>query len=241
MDAHTEQKTIRMIARHDQCLRRAARMLAANARGDKLPPDAEFHPDELQSLDSNTADLAVELLGAAPDEADWLPPVRFAYRHGYMTKPGPMTWLESFEKGLRLSKRYFESFLSLSQKEVHVGDKITVGAAHVVMGSHASAGDIETHGDVTRTEGPDLSDLVAVADQLAILRKALLQHNSVGEIERDIDVGVLASAEKEARAGNRNKMLAALKLASTWVLDVATKIGVELAASVIKSASGLSP
>ena len=125
MDAQQEQKVVRVLTRHDQCLRRVTRMLAAEARGDSLPTDAEFHEHELKSLDANAADLAVELLGSIPSESDWMPPVRFAYQYGYM-KTGPMTWLKSFEQGLRLSKRYFESFLALSQREVHVGDKINV-------------------------------------------------------------------------------------------------------------------
>lgn len=238
MDAEQEHKVIRIITRHDHCLRRVARMLAADSRGDALPADAEFHEHELKSLDANAADLAVELSGSVPNETDWMPPVRFAYRHGYM-KPGPMTWLKAFEQGLRLSKRYFESFLAQSQREVHVGDKINVGAAHVVMGSNATAGDITTQGAVSLGEAVSVTDLIALADELAALRKALRTENRDDDIDGDADIGAIALAEKAARAGEKDKMLSALKSVGTWAFDVATKIGVNLASSALKSASGL--
>jgi hypothetical protein len=94
-------------------------MLAADARREALPEDAEFHEEELKSLDSSTTDLCVELLGRPAESPDWISPVRFAYERGYM-KQDDMAWLKEFEQGLRLSKRYFENFLPLTQSEVHI-------------------------------------------------------------------------------------------------------------------------
>ena len=47
MDRYLEDKLLRTITIHDQLLRRVARMLAADERGDPLPKDAEFHESEL--------------------------------------------------------------------------------------------------------------------------------------------------------------------------------------------------
>jgi hypothetical protein len=237
MDAQLEEKLIRIIARHEQFLKRVARMVAADARGDPMPPDAEFNTQELKSLDSNTSDLSVELTGSMPLTSDWAPPVHFAYEHGY-AKPGVMTWLKELERGLRLSKRYFENFLPLAKKEVHVGDNINVGLAHVVLGSHASAGNITTHGAVVGGDA-NQADLKQIAEELATLRKALRQVNVGDEMDKDSDIGAIACAEKAARNDDRNGMLNHLKTVGTWVLDTATKVGVDLASAALKSASGL--
>lgn len=170
MEAQLEQKLVQIIARHDQFLKRTARMLAAIDRREALPGDAEFHEHELKSLDGNSSDLAVELVGSIPAATDWTPPVRFAYDRGYL-KPGPATWLKELQQGLRLSKSYFELFLPVSSRELHMGDKITVGAAHVVMGSHAKAGNINASGPVNSGQISS-ADLQAIADELALLRKS---------------------------------------------------------------------
>jgi hypothetical protein len=230
---------VRMVGRHEQFLRRAARMLAASERGEAPPADAEYHMDELKSLDANASDLAVELLGSTPRGQDWTPPVSFAYRgYGSENSGDPMWWLKRFRQGLLLSKSYFESFLPLSQREVHVGDKINVGAAHVVMGSHASARDISTEGSV-RQQTANFADLKAVADELAVLRKALRKENSDDDVERDAEIGAIALAEQAARGGDHNKMVAHLRPAGKWALEIASRIGVSLASSAIKSAMGL--
>jgi hypothetical protein len=119
--------------------------------------------------------------------------------------------------------------------EVHVGDKVNVGSAQVVM-SRSTARDITTH-----AEASNLGDLTAIANELASLRKVLRKENSGEEPERDAAIGAVALAEKAARAGDRNKMLDHLKSAGTWASDVATKIGVNLASAALKSAIGLCP
>jgi hypothetical protein len=103
MDAQLKEKLIQIIVRHKQLLKRVARILAADARGDPMPPDAEFNTQELKSLDSNTSDLSVELTGSMPLKSDWAPPVHFAYEHGY-AKPGAMTMVE----GTRTRPQAFE-------------------------------------------------------------------------------------------------------------------------------------
>ena len=232
-----KQKLLFMIARHEQFLRRVARMLAAGQRGDELPNDAEFQTEEIQGLDSSAADLAVELSGSVPNEREWMPPGRYAFENGYM-KPGALTWLRSFEQGLRMSKRYFELFLPTSAMEVHMGDKITVGAAQVVMGSHARTGEISTQGSV-RQGGADQLALAQLADELSTLRKAMRRESDPDDASQDIDLGAVAQAEKAARSGDHEGVMAQLKSVGKWCLDVATKIGVNLATEAIKSSTGL--
>lgn len=118
MDAQIQEKLIRTIARHEEYLGRVARMLAADARGEPLPADAQFHPEELESLESSAADLCMKLTGSTEELSNWTPPRNFAYEH-YHDKSGEMAWMMEYEQGLRLSKRYFESFLPLVQKDVH--------------------------------------------------------------------------------------------------------------------------
>ena len=148
-----------------------------------------------------------------------------------------MSWLIELGNGLRLSKRFFESFLPLADKEFHLGDKINVGAAHVVMASGASARDIKTDGAVVSGTF-SRQQLDDIAHELATLRRALREEN-IPDLEQDADIGAIASAEKAARAGDSNGMLDHLKPVGNWVLDTASKIGIELTVAVIKSALNL--
>jgi hypothetical protein len=57
--------------------------------------------------------------------------------------------------------------------------------------------------------------------------------------DQDIAVGQVAAAEKAAREGDKATVIRHLKNVGKWTLDVATKIGVNLASEAIKKASGL--
>jgi cell division septal protein FtsQ len=57
--------------------------------------------------------------------------------------------------------------------------------------------------------------------------------------EQDIAVGEIAKAKKASSEKNLEKIIASLKSAGTWALDVATKIGVALATEALKIALGL--
>ena len=126
-----EDRLLSAIARHDDLIRRAVRMLAADKRGDPLPEDALFHENELKAFDASLSDTAVDLAGAFVSEEEWVSPVRFAYRNGY-GKPG-MGWVKEFHAGLSISKRYFEALLSKFARNVHYGDTMHVGVAGVVL------------------------------------------------------------------------------------------------------------
>lgn len=73
-----------------------------------------------------------------------------------------------------------------------------------------------------------------LADDLSRLRMAMRQ--AAKDDEHDIALGEVAQAEKAARAKNLSAVLAHLKAAGAWALDVATKIGIPVAVEVIKKA-----
>ena len=90
--------------------------------------------------------------------------------------------------------------------------------------------------DFVQNQGLDQSQLDAIADGLAELRTDLLK--LAGTPERDIEIGNIAAAEHAARQGDEKGMYASLKKAGSWVVDVATKVGIGVATEAIKRAVG---
>jgi hypothetical protein len=89
--------------------KRAVVMLAVYQRNEQPSKDLMFTEDELKSLDSMLNDLALELTGKTDIPTDtWLPPVKYAYRHGY--GKSSHSWLESFIRGVDDSVTFFTSF-----------------------------------------------------------------------------------------------------------------------------------
>lgn len=230
-------KLRQLLARHDQFLRRVSRMLVAGEKGYELPEDAKFHNDEIKSLDAAATDTLIDLSGSVPAEGEWQAPGSYAFVNGYM-KPGELTWLRAYQQGLLRSKNYFEIFLTSNAMEVHMGDKITIGNAQVVMGSGSTARDISLTGAVVQGSiTPDA--LPQLAAELAELRKALRKERDPEDSQHDIELGAVAQAEQAASRGDQQGALSHLKAVGKWCLDVATKIGVSLATDAIKQATGL--
>jgi hypothetical protein len=117
-----------------------------------------------------------------------------------------------------------------------MGDKITVGQAQVVIGSNSSAGDINTHGHIAGGSIGDI-DLSRLADELSSLRRALREEATLPE--HDIALGAVAAAERCSREGDASGAMAHLKSAGRWCLDIASKIGVRVAAEAINSSLGI--
>jgi hypothetical protein len=83
-------------------------------------------------------------------------------------------------------------------------------------------------------------DLGRLADELVELRKAMkAAASSDNDTESDTAIGQIAAEETAAKAGNRKKTMAALKAAGKVALEVAEKIGVNVASAAIKSGIGL--
>jgi len=206
-------------------------MLIAPVRS--LPKDAEFHLSELESFAASLRHLIIEITGQPPEEQNWLSPGSFAYKHQPRgTDWEKMGWLKAYNDGLQISKRYFESLVSLYAGELHVGDRIT---AHVVVGPQARTGDITTIGDVHSYEG-SIINLAVLAEELSLLRKAL--RTEATSTEHDVAIGAVASAEQAALHGDHKGVLLHLKNTGKWCLEIASKIGVNIATEAIKSAIG---
>lgn len=80
-------------------------------------------------------------------------------------------------------------------------------------------------------------DYAKLADELASLRSKLRKQAS--EAEHDEALGAVAAAEKAARQQNQSGVLTHLKTAGKWSFDIASKIGVSVAAKMIEQAMGL--
>jgi hypothetical protein len=80
-------------------------------------------------------------------------------------------------------------------------------------------------------------DLETLAAELAVLRRSLQSITS--SADEAIELGAIAQAESEARAGKGEQALAALRKVGKWGLGTAEKIGVGLAVFAIKHACGL--
>lgn len=116
--------------------------------------------------------------------------------------------------------------------EVNMRDKVQVNKGIAVAGN-AHVHDFNQAWKEIESE----TKLVELADGLARLRTELKKESST--VEQDAAVGAVASAESAARAGNGPEALKMLGKLGTWVLGVATKIGIPIAVSAIKHANGL--
>jgi hypothetical protein len=85
--------------------------------------------------------------------------------------------------------------------------------------------------------GQSGTELKALAEELAKLRIAARQQST--EADHDAAVGAIAEAESAAKKGDEKSMIQYLAKAGSWALDVATKIGVSIAAEAIKKSLGM--
>ncbi len=115
-----------------------------------------------------------------------------------------------------------------------MGDNYKVGQGMAVgPGAQASHGTFQQ----VWNEGGSKIDLAQLAAELARLRTALRAEST--SAEQDVAIGAIAQAETAAVAEDGPGALAHLRNASKWVLGVAEKIGVGVAAGAIKTALGL--
>ncbi|MES2128403.1 MAG: hypothetical protein V4463_14140 [Pseudomonadota bacterium] len=104
-----------------------------------------------------------------------------------------------------------------------------------VVGDHAVVHHMTVQG--VFPDQRDVPDIDALAGQLAQLRQAMQQH--AGQAEQFVEIGNVATAEVEAKKGNWDGVLNALKAAGKWTLDIARDIGVDIASEVIRKTAGL--
>lgn len=135
-------------------------------------------------------------------------------------------------------KRLRETANSMTQ---HYGD-VVMRDKNVLEGQGVLAPGGDVH-DINFNQIWDQSQqeiqLPQLAEELARLRKAMRSLGDKADKDVDVEVGYVASAEKEARKGDGPGTLQYLSKAGKWAWDVATEIGVELAAAALGRALGL--
>lgn len=133
--------------------------------------------------------------------------------------------LHLHQEGLSNSSLYVIGEVAMS------ADTYNVGQAGAV-GSGATAQQFSMQQVWQQNAGQfNLEDL---ASELSTLRSAM--RSQASETEHDIAIGAVAAAETAATAGDGAMVLSKLKEAGKWTFDVATKIGVSVAAAAIKTA-----
>ena len=113
--------------------------------------------------------------------------------------------------------------------------KQEIKQAGVVLNPGAQARNFEV--DQTFNEASQGVDLETLAFGLVALREALQKEPDAPE--KSTAITAVTDAEAEAKNGNREKTLEFLAKAGKWSLEVATKIGGEVAAAAIKTAIGI--
>ena len=124
-------------------------------------------------------------------------------------------------------------------KELIMGNKY-VAKNVLSQGDHAHIHDVRWNQGWSQTANG--LDLDALADELASLRLEL-KKQSTGS-SHDMAVGAIASAEEMARKHEGPKTLERLAGAGSWCLEVAKKVGLEVASKAIEAglkAGGLLP
>jgi hypothetical protein len=121
--------------------------------------------------------------------------------------------------------------------------------ARVVVSGHGKlTADVIAVGYKARAEATvreqDLSDadMRLLINELAHLRRAMMQEAVEAESsgpDQAISISAIANAEKSATAGDAPATLGHLKSAGKWAWDIATKIGVSVAAKALETAMGM--
>jgi hypothetical protein len=125
--------------------------------------------------------------------------------------------------------------ITLNGGLLKMGDDFNIsGGQQGAVGRNAHAHDM-TFNQIWNQNGGSI-DLPTLAKDLAILRAELLKEAK--EPEHYTAIGAVASAETAAQKGDGPKALEYLKAAGTWTFDVATKVGVSVAAEALKTVIG---
>jgi hypothetical protein len=104
-----------------------------------------------------------------------------------------------------------------------------------IHGPVGAAGDGATAHHFTQiVQSHESVDLEKLAEELDQLRIKLRE--KAGADDHDVEIGAVAEAAREAKKGNRQGVMAALRRAGTWARDVGYEFSIKLAAETIAAA-----
>ncbi|AZC86678.1 hypothetical protein C4K29_0345 [Pseudomonas chlororaphis subsp. piscium] len=127
---------------------------------------------------------------------------------------------------------FFQQFFS---KEITMSDQYNITGQVGAVGPNAKA-ENNTFNQVMQQAASNL-DLPTLAAELSTLRSSM--RSQATEVEHDLAVASIGAAESAAKKQDGAGALEHLKSAGKWAFDVATKIGVGVAAKAIETAINL--
>ncbi|MFJ2546601.1 hypothetical protein ACIOVF_09070 [Pseudomonas sp. NPDC087612] len=127
---------------------------------------------------------------------------------------------------------FFQQFFV---KEVSMSDQYNITGQVGAVGPNAKA-ENNTFNQVLQQAASNL-DLPTLASELSTLRSSM--RSQATEVEHDLAVASIGAAEVAAKKQDGAGALEHLKSAGKWAFDVATKIGVGVAAKAIETAINL--
>ena len=147
---------------------------------------------------------------------------------------------------LKLSDRKRRQFEKLER--IHLDEQLRGRTTELVMGDkyEVSGSQVGAVGPGTTVNGISFGqiwsqsqavDLAKLEQELSSLGQAMAQN--VATAEHDAALAAIVSAQEEAKNGRGPEALEYLSKAGNWVLEVASKIGAETVAAVLKSRAGL--
>ena len=118
-------------------------------------------------------------------------------------------------------------------QEVNVKKQINIGNATFVGDNNRIDHNTITQNSMSKID-VDKEAMILLSEELPRLRKAMRENAQT--VDHDKSLAVVAQAEEEICSGNFNEAIKYLKSAGKWTFDVATKIGVSVAAKIIGEA-----
>jgi hypothetical protein len=204
---------------------------------DAIPRTELVYRHETEAWDAANESLILHSFGVCSDE---IRRYRAAWAsHDYFDRfPGSelqrsammyhrlMSLLQEFEATIRASQL---------AKQTYVGDTYNVTGLTGAVGRGAQASGITFNQVWNQIE--DTVPLDRLSVELGMLRQAMKQERAT--TEGDIAIGAVAAAEQAASSGSGPKALEHLRSVGKWGLQIAEKIGIDIATAAIKSSLGV--
>ncbi len=136
-------------------------------------------------------------------------------------------------KGNDILLNTFTPQINILNGDIHMRDNYSAGQAGA-QGPNAQAHDINFYQIWNQNQNE--MDLGQLSVDLSKLREEL--GKTASTVEQHAEIGIIANAEIEAKAGNGVKVIEFLSKATKWSFQTATALGVAVAANAIKVATG---